>query len=307
MTHIKESFYFSHDTNAFLDPKIRVIVSEFGIMAYGIWWVIIEMLSTQKDYKIRRDLLLPAICPMIQGRAFSLDPNTGQLKDENNAVITPDDAVRLRTTYQQLNAIYMLMEKVALLRGCDAYIWSDSLIDRMNERTTRSDRARSSALRRWQREKDSEEYQSDNQGNIALLDAVSCNAIKENKIKESKVYKKRDNGSDLDLCSPKHLSAKKEPLLSWPIPEDPGAVWMTQREWDSLVSKTSPAIAYKLCEDLETMAKTQPAKYKKYKDHKATLWNWHRWKLKNGFEWFDHPQHGPDYYKSYIIKNMKGD
>jgi|TARA_Y100000310_G_C20682915_1_gene817109 hypothetical protein len=46
----KDSYYFSHDSNAFMDPKILKLRMEFGWEGYGLFWGIIESLRNQKDY-----------------------------------------------------------------------------------------------------------------------------------------------------------------------------------------------------------------------------------------------------------------
>lgn len=47
---MKESFYFSHDSDATDDPKIMILISQWGLEAYGIFWTIIEHLRKQPDY-----------------------------------------------------------------------------------------------------------------------------------------------------------------------------------------------------------------------------------------------------------------
>ncbi len=44
--------YFSHDQNAIQDPKMMILLSECGIGAVGIYWIIVEILHQQKGGKI---------------------------------------------------------------------------------------------------------------------------------------------------------------------------------------------------------------------------------------------------------------
>ena len=53
----KDSYYFPHDSNAKDDPKIVVMVEEMGLEAYGIFWVLIELLRDQPNYKYPLKLL----------------------------------------------------------------------------------------------------------------------------------------------------------------------------------------------------------------------------------------------------------
>lgn len=48
---MKDAFYFSHDSNARHDPKILSMISVYGMAGYGWYWVIIEILREQEDYK----------------------------------------------------------------------------------------------------------------------------------------------------------------------------------------------------------------------------------------------------------------
>ena len=46
----KDSYYFSHDSNAFNDPKIIRLRAEFGLAGYGFYFAIIELLRNQFEY-----------------------------------------------------------------------------------------------------------------------------------------------------------------------------------------------------------------------------------------------------------------
>ena len=48
---MKDAYYFSHDSNARHDPKILSMISVYGMAGYGWYWVIIEILREQEDYK----------------------------------------------------------------------------------------------------------------------------------------------------------------------------------------------------------------------------------------------------------------
>lgn len=47
----KDTYYFSHDANAKDDPKCMSLIDDLGMEGYGIFWVLIEMLRSQPDYK----------------------------------------------------------------------------------------------------------------------------------------------------------------------------------------------------------------------------------------------------------------
>ena len=53
----KETCYFSHDANAKDDFKIMLLIEELGLEGYGIFWVLIETLREQQNYKYPIKLL----------------------------------------------------------------------------------------------------------------------------------------------------------------------------------------------------------------------------------------------------------
>lgn len=48
----KDSYYFSHDSNARNDPKILKLMRQLGAEGYGIFWMIIEVLREQASYTL---------------------------------------------------------------------------------------------------------------------------------------------------------------------------------------------------------------------------------------------------------------
>lgn len=49
---MKESFYFPHDYDAAIDPKIQALIGKFGGAGYGIFWRVIEMLHSNSEHKL---------------------------------------------------------------------------------------------------------------------------------------------------------------------------------------------------------------------------------------------------------------
>lgn len=47
----KDAFFFPHDSNANCDPKCMLLIHQLGLEGYGIFWVLIETLREQADYK----------------------------------------------------------------------------------------------------------------------------------------------------------------------------------------------------------------------------------------------------------------
>ena len=53
----KDAFYFSHDSDAKDDPKCMLLIEELGLEGYGIFWVLVETLRQQKNFKYPLRLL----------------------------------------------------------------------------------------------------------------------------------------------------------------------------------------------------------------------------------------------------------
>lgn len=56
----KDAYYFPHDSNSKDDPKCVLLIDQLGLEGYGIFWVLIETLRDQPDYRYPMNLL-PAL------------------------------------------------------------------------------------------------------------------------------------------------------------------------------------------------------------------------------------------------------
>lgn len=56
----KDAYYFPHDCNAKDDPKCVLLIEQLGMEGYGIYWMLIETLREQPEYKYPV-ALLPAL------------------------------------------------------------------------------------------------------------------------------------------------------------------------------------------------------------------------------------------------------
>ncbi len=52
-TNEKDAYYFPHDCNARNDPKILALRSVYGAEGYGVYFMLIEILREQPDYKLK--------------------------------------------------------------------------------------------------------------------------------------------------------------------------------------------------------------------------------------------------------------
>lgn len=48
---MKDAYWFKHDSNAKDDPKCVLLIEQLGLEGYGIYWVLIETLRDQPEYR----------------------------------------------------------------------------------------------------------------------------------------------------------------------------------------------------------------------------------------------------------------
>jgi len=56
----KDAYYFTHDSNSKDDPKCVLLIEQLGLEGYGAFWVLVETLRDQPNYKYPV-ALIPAI------------------------------------------------------------------------------------------------------------------------------------------------------------------------------------------------------------------------------------------------------
>jgi len=128
----KDAYWFSHDSNARHDPKICALRSVYGSEGYGWFWIIIEILREQKDYKLSIN------------NKYGFDALAMQMQCSSNAVEEFINACVNDFTDSEGNGLFQTDQK---------YIWSDSLIERMKEmeekKQQRIEKAKEAAKARW--------------------------------------------------------------------------------------------------------------------------------------------------------------
>ena len=116
----KETYYFSHDSNAITDTKILNMRADYGLEGYGLYWAIIEMMRNEEDYKL------------------TLNKNTYRaIKTLTN------------TTIDIEKFINDCLEDYELFEQDDEKFYSNSLLRRMQEKEKKSVIAREKAEKRW--------------------------------------------------------------------------------------------------------------------------------------------------------------
>lgn len=99
---MKETYYFSHDSNARNDEKILCLRADYGMEGYGIFWVLIEMMFENRETRLSHKLT--------KGIAYSLN-------------IDPQLVI---------NIINSCIE-YGLFASDGEYFWSESLRERKRE------------------------------------------------------------------------------------------------------------------------------------------------------------------------------
>lgn len=147
----KETYYFSHDSNALTDTKILNMRADYGLEGYGLYWVIIEMMRNEEDYKL----------------FFN--------KNTYRAIRTLTN-----TSIDIEKFIKDCLEDYKLFEQEGEKFYSKSLLRRMQEKDRKSAVAKEKARKRWNsnaenmqqqcssntnKEKESKEKEKENKGN----------------------------------------------------------------------------------------------------------------------------------------------
>jgi hypothetical protein len=124
-----------HDTHARHDPKCQALIQRGSMAAYGRWWVIVELLREQEDYRLRlEDWILDVL------------------------------ATELCLDRAGVGAFLEELVFLGLLQRDDHDIWSPSLLRRMQAYDERmkalSDAGRNAAAMRWHKGADATAMQS---------------------------------------------------------------------------------------------------------------------------------------------------
>ena len=141
----KEAYYFSHDSNARNDEKLLAVRMRFGAEGYGIYFMILERLRDESDNMSIKDYNILAFDFRV-----SSDKVKSVIEDFELFEFTEDKK----------------------------YFYSQRMMNNMKIKNEKSEKARLSAEKRWNK--------SDSNAN-ALQTHSEGNAIKESKGKENKL------------------------------------------------------------------------------------------------------------------------
>lgn len=138
--------YFPHDSNAKDDPKCVLLIEQLGMEGYGIYWMLVETLREQSDYRYPL-ALIPAL------------------------------ARRYNTTSEKVKAVVCSYNLFGIEN--EEFFFSNSLIERMKpleeKRMIASKAGKASALKRKSNEGSTDVQQAFNEGSTSKVNKSKVN------------------------------------------------------------------------------------------------------------------------------------
>lgn len=128
---MKETFYFSHDTNAFNDPKIKLVVHEFGVWSYAAFWVLIELIAQSNEFKLLLKDLDRVLYVMVQGKSVSYKGDGASIEGVDAEL---EEVGRHYISLELCRKLIAKLFAIELLRCDDTHVWSSSFDARMQRR-----------------------------------------------------------------------------------------------------------------------------------------------------------------------------
>lgn len=172
----KDAYWFKHDSNAKDDPKCVLLIEQLGLEGYGIYWVLIEMLRDQPNYRYPL-ALIPAI------------------------------ARRYNTTAEKMKTV---IQSYGLFDFDEEdFFFSSSLRERMALYDGKREQARLAAQVRWGTNADAMRTHSRRIAD-ALPAQSNSNAIREDKTREDKIREDEIREDEPAADNEGHLSGHNE-------------------------------------------------------------------------------------------------
>lgn len=156
--NLKDAYYFSHDSNARNDEKIMAMRSVYGLPGYAMYFMIVEILREQSNYKIK------------DGK-YTCNTLAMQMQCKNEEV---------------KKFIEDCCEEFELLKRKDGFIYSESLLRRMEIVDSTSEKRRKASETRWSNANVMQMDSKCNANEIQMLSKEKESKVKEIKEKEIK-------------------------------------------------------------------------------------------------------------------------
>lgn len=238
---MKDAYYFPHDSNSKDDPKCVMLIEQLGMEGYGIFWVLIETLREQPEYKYPLSLI-PAL------------------------------ARRYCTTAEKAKAVVMSYGLFQIEN--DEFFYSKSLNQRMEIYAEKKEKYRLAGKASAQKRLNSAENEQCSNDVPTMLEhrcndvptmlEQRCNDVPTSKVKESKVNKTKVNEIIEDIADkPQKLPRKKY--------GDYGHVKLTDEEYARLLTDYSESTVKAYIKKIDEYCQM---KGKAYKDYNLTIRKW---------------------------------
>lgn len=222
----KEAYYFSHDSNARHDPKILALRSVYDYLGYGWYFAIIEILREQQDYRYK-------LSSPFSWNALALELNVSIEKIK----VFIDDCV----------------DKFELFTRDNDFLWSESLIRRMQEKEERTRIARKASLASWEKRKKNQKDKGD--ANAKQMQSESnADAKHDQSIKGNK---RKGNENKLEIEGPRKQFFNR--------------VFMTDKEYADLIREFGPEKALDYMQRLDLHIGSKGVNYDSHHDT-VKLW-----------------------------------
>ena len=180
----KETYYFSHDSNAITDTKILNMRADYGLEGYGLFWAIIEMMRNEETYKL------------------SLNKNTYRaIKTLTNSTIDIE------------KFISDCINDYELFKSDDEKFYSNSLLERMREyerkKQIKRENGKLGGRPKKQNQNKTEQkpigFESETLG-LENKTEQNQNKVKESKVKENKIKENKEKKNKIielynSICS----------------------------------------------------------------------------------------------------------
>jgi len=155
---MKDAYYFSHDANARTDPKILAMRSVYGSEGYGLYWMVVETLREQSEYK------LPLMKYTINALALQMQYDCSKFEQFINDCC----------------------DEFFLLQRDESFLWCNTLLKRMGRLDDIREKRKSAAEKRWGKDKidepDAKNMQVHSTSNASYIQSKVKNSI----VKDSK-------------------------------------------------------------------------------------------------------------------------
>ena len=150
---MKDAYYFSHDSNAKDDPKCVLLIEQLGMEGYGIYWMLVETLRDQPNYKYPV-ILIPAL------------------------------ARRYNTTAEKVKTVVFNYSLFVIEN--DEFFFTDSLIRRMEKLEDKREKARNAGIASAKARLNPKPTNVEHPLNDCSTSKVNKSIVNENKENESK-------------------------------------------------------------------------------------------------------------------------